>query len=148
MIWGEIFGNQKTDNVFLQGNLNGQIYIDNVINNSLVPLFTAQPQLTLMQDGATPHTARVVAEHLANLGIAVLPWPSKSPDLNPIEHLWDQLERRVRARQHPPTNLAELCRALQEEWDAIPAERVRRLTVSMRRRCLAVMAANGGHTRY
>ena len=148
MIWGEIFGNQKTDNVFLQGNLNGQIYIDNVINNSLVPLFTAQPQLTLMQDGATPHTARIVADHLANLGIAVLPWPSKSPDLNPIEHLWDQLERRVRARQQPPTNLAELCRALQEEWDAIPAERVRRLTVSMRRRCLAVMAANGGHTRY
>ena len=148
MIWGGIFGNQKTGLVFIQGNLNAQMYIDNVINDSVVPLFAAQPQLTLMHDGATPHTARIVADHLANLGIAVLPWPSKSPDLNPIEHLWDQLERRVRARQQPPTNLAELRQALQEEWDAIPADRVRRLTSSMRRRCLAVMAANGGHNRY
>ena len=83
------------------------------------------------------HTARIFADHLANLGIAVC-----------IEHLLDQLERRVRARQQPLTSLAELPRALQEEWVAIPEERVRRLTISMRRRCLAVMAANGGHTRY
>ena len=73
--------------MFLQEKLNGQICIDNVINNSIVPLFAAQPQLTLMLDGANPQTARIVADHLANLGIAVLPWPSKSSDLNPIEHL-------------------------------------------------------------
>ena len=84
---GGIYGNLKTDLVFLQEKLNGQICIDNVINNSIVPLFAAQPQLTLMLDGANPHTARIVADHLANLGIAVLPWPSKSSDLNPIEHL-------------------------------------------------------------
>ena len=134
--------------MFLQEKLNGQIYIDNVINNSIVPLFAAQPQLTLMQDGAIPHTARIVADHLANLGIAVLPWPSKSSDLNPIEHLWDQLEMRARARQQPQTSLAELRRALQEELVAIPDDRVRRLTISMLRRCLAVMAANDGHNRY
>ena len=69
------YGNLKTDLVFLQEKLNGQIYIDNVINNSIVPLFAAQPQLTLMLDGAIPHTARIVADHLANLGIVVLPWP-------------------------------------------------------------------------
>ena len=101
-----------------------------------------------MHDGAIPHTAKIVGDRLANLGIAVLPWPSEPPDLNPIEHLWDQLERRVRARQQPLTSLAELPRALQEEWVAIPEERVRRLTISMRRRCLAVMAANDGHNHY
>ena len=46
--WGGGYGNLKTDLVFLQEKLNGQIYIDNVINNSIVPLFAAQPQLTLM----------------------------------------------------------------------------------------------------
>ena len=55
-----------------------------------------------------PHTARAVGQHLANLGIVVLPWTSKSPDLNPIEHIWDELERRLRARQQEPATLAEL----------------------------------------
>ena len=55
-----------------------------------------------------PHTACAVGQHLANLGIAVLPWTSKSPDLNPIEHIWDELERRLRARQQEPATLAEL----------------------------------------
>ena len=64
------------------------------------------------------------------------------------EHLWDELERRLRARQHEPATLAELRRALEEEWAAIPQERVRRLIVSMRARCGAVVAANGGHTAY
>ena len=46
------------------------------------------------------------------------------------------------------TSFGDLRRALQEEWVAIPEERVRRLTISMRRRCMAVMAANDGHNRY
>ena len=144
MIWGGM----KTDLVFIQGNLNHRIYINDVINNTIIPLFAAHPQMTLMHDNATPHVARAVTQHLANLGIQVLPWPSKSPDLNPIEHLWDQMERELRARPQPPTNLGELRQALQEVWDAVPAHRVRRLTSSMRRRCLATMAAFGGHTRY
>ena len=148
MVWGGIYGNQKTDLIQLYGNLDAQGYINNVINPAIVPLFAANPHLTLVHDGATPHTARVTNQHLANLGVPVLPWPSKSPDLNPIEHLWDQLERRIRARQHPPATLGELRNALEEEWNNIPADRVRRLTGSMRRRCLATMAAFGGHTRY
>ena len=145
---GGIHGNQKTDLVQLYVTLNAEGYMNNVINQELVPLFTTNPNLTLMHDGATPHTARVTAQHLANLGIPVLPWPSKSPDLNPIEHLWDHLEKRIRARQHPPADLGELRDALDEKWNAIPAERVRRLTGSMRRRCLSTMAAFGGHTGY
>ena len=58
------------------------------------------------------------------------------------------LEMRVRARQQPQTSLAEQRRALQDELVAIPDDRVRRLTISMLRRCLAVMAANDGHNRY
>ena len=108
MVWGGIFHNQKTDLVFIDETLNAQRYKDQVINAAVVPLFAAQPQLTLMHDGATPHTARAVGQHLANLGIAVLPWTSKSPDLNPIEHIWDELERRLRTRQHEPATLAEL----------------------------------------
>jgi transposase len=46
--------------------------------------------------------------------VAVLPWPSKSPDLNPIEHFWDDLDRRVRQRQPQPQSLQQLVNALQD----------------------------------
>ena len=49
-------------------------------------------------------------------GVQVLPWPVFLPDLNPIEHLWDQLGKRVYSRCHPPINLQQLAMALQEEF--------------------------------
>ena len=80
--------------------------------------------------------------------IRVLPWPSMSPDLNPIEHLWDELGHRVRSRLNPPETLDQLRRALVVEWTNIPIDFVRNLIRSMRRRCQAVINAKGGHTRY
>ena len=47
-------------------------------------------------------------------------WPSQSPDLNPIEHLWDELERRIRKRNPLLKNKSKLIAALQEEWEQIP----------------------------
>ena len=75
-------------------------------------------------------------------------WPAVSPDMNPIEHLWDELGRRVRRRQNPPRNVRELGQALQQEWRNIPRRTIRRLTRSMRQRLRAVIDNNGGHTRY
>jgi transposase len=80
--------------------------------------------------------------------ISELPWPSKSPDLNPIEHLWDQLDKSVRQRQPPPQTLDQLRQMLQQEWRTIPRNNVRNLIESMLRRGRTVLAARGGHTRY
>ena len=49
--------------------------------------------------------------------VKVLEWPSQSPDLNPTEHLWTELRKRVRARR--PTNLTQLHQLCQEEWAKI-----------------------------
>jgi transposase len=55
-------------------------------------------------------------DFLEQNNINVLPWPSKSPDLNPIERLWDRLDKRVRQRQPPPQTLDQLRQVLQQEW--------------------------------
>ena len=83
------------------------------------------------------------AEH-----IPVLDWPAYSPDMSPIEHLWDVLDRRVRDRVPVPGNVQQLRVALQQEWNNIPQATIDNLINSMRRRCVALRDANGGHTRY
>uniref|UniRef100_A0A8C5FTC3 Tc1-like transposase DDE domain-containing protein n=1 Tax=Gadus morhua TaxID=8049 RepID=A0A8C5FTC3_GADMO len=75
-------------------------------------------------------------------------WPASSSDLNPIENLWDQPGRAVRARVTNTTTLADLRQSLDEEWDAIPQQCATRLVFSMRRRCQAVVAVYVSSTRY
>ena len=75
-------------------------------------------------------------------------WAALSPDLSPIEHLWDELSRRVRHRQNPRETLQELRDALVHEWNNIRQAFIQRLIGSICRRCQAVVAERGGHTRY
>ena len=102
----------------------------------------------LMDDNARPHWGRVVTEFLACAGIERMVWPSNSPDLNPIEHLWDQLKRSVCRRITEYSTLADLAQLLQEEWTAIPQRRVSRLVNTMRQCCLEVIEKRGGYTHY
>ena len=80
--------------------------------------------------------------------LSCLPWPAQSPDLNPIEHLWDVLERKVRSRWPLPKNKKELVNVLQEEWSKIEPEVLENLVESIPRRVKAVIEAKGCPTRY
>ena len=122
-------------------------YRDEILRSVAVPL-VQQRNLILQQDNARPHVARVCQDFLANNNIAPLAWPPYSPDLTPIEHMWDELDRRVRKRRNPPATLAQLRNALIDEWNNIPMRTVNALVNSIQRRIRAATAARGGHTRY
>ena len=100
-------------------------------------------------DNARCHVARVSMDFLNANHIRTLPcMPALSPDLNLIEHLWDEFGRRVRNGLNPPETLDELRRALIQKWNNIPHAFKRNLIGFMRRRCHAVINTNGRHTRY
>lgn len=149
MVWGGIHTNGRTPLYLVQGMLTGLRYRDEILGPIVQPALQAIGEGAILQDdNAPPHRARVVTDFLQDQNIQRLNWPSRSPDLNPIEHLWDLLGRRVRANHPPPANLPQLYRFLQQEWDAIPQRTLRSLVHSMRQRCIECAAANGGHTRY
>jgi transposase len=100
------------------------------------------------QDNALCHKVRKTTQWLADQGIATLSWPPYSPDLNPIEHLWDELERAIHKRAEYPTNIEQLKTALHEEWNRPPDELRHTLVDLMPNRVAAVHAAKGYPTAY
>ena len=100
-----------------------------------------------MHDNGRPHDARLCRQFLNRNNVNVLPWPAVSPDMNPIEHIWDYLGRKVRARGNE-NNLRDLENALIKECNNIPNVVIRRYVRSMRGRLAACINSRGGHTRY
>ena len=147
MVWAAISRAQRSPLIHIEGRLNAVRYVDQVLRPHALPLLD-RPEAVFQHDNARPHSARHTTQFLNQNGVHVLPWPSMSPDMNPIEHLWDELDRRVRGRPEAPTTRQELFNALQVEWDAMPQQLIRRLVDSMPRRCQELVAANGGHTHY
>ncbi|GFU49790.1 RING finger protein 17 [Trichonephila clavipes] len=84
-----------------------------------------------MDDNATCHRTLAVQDCLDSEDIQCLVWPARSPDLNPIENMWDALGRQVAGRNYPPTNKNTLIRALTEEWDKVPQQLLDNVVQSM-----------------
>ncbi|KAJ4450211.1 hypothetical protein ANN_01618 [Periplaneta americana] len=94
-----------------------------------------------------PHVSAATVQWYADNNVHLLDWPAQSPDLNPIEHIWDELDRRLRSREMRPTSIVQLSARLQEEWRRIPVDILHKLVDSMPDKVAAVTATRGGTTR-
>ncbi|GBM13753.1 hypothetical protein AVEN_90017-1 [Araneus ventricosus] len=102
----------------------------------------------LMDDNAHPHRARLVRSYLESETIPRMAWLARSPDLNPIEHVWVMLGRRIACRSVPLGTLQELQQALLQEWPLLPQQAINDIIASMPRCCQACISARWYHTRY
>jgi transposase len=69
-----------------------------------------------MDDNARPNRSRAVTAYLQSEAVTYVPWRAMSPDLNPIEHIWDMLGRRIHAREPPVQNIRQLKATFHQEW--------------------------------
>jgi transposase len=96
--------------------MTGVRYRDEILDGYVRPYAGAVgPEFILMDDNARPHRARVVEQYLEQETIVYMDWPARSPNLNPIEHVWNMLQVVLSRRRVQLTTLAELGNALVEE---------------------------------
>jgi hypothetical protein len=147
MAWGGISQKGKTPLFCFTDIMDGPFYV-NILQSQLLPAARNmyRRRWRLQQDNDPKHTSRVAKEFIAENRICVIDWPSNSPDLNPIENMWQIIKNKVEKRM--PQNVDELTRFLIEEWEAIPQETVNNLVSSMKNRCELVLTNNGNRIPY
>ncbi len=94
------------------------------------------------QDNAPRHKAQIISDWFLEHDneFTLLKWPPQSPDLNPIEHLWDVVEREIHIMDVQPTNLQQLRDAIMTIWTKISEECFQHLE-SMPRKIKTVLKA-------
>ena len=148
MIWGCFSAKGPGRLHCLKDIMDGQMY-RRILGRNILPSVRAMglsPGWIFQHDNDPKHTAKKTKAYLAGKGFRVLPWPSQSPDLNPIENLWRVLKTRVAHRQ--AKNLTELQKICTEEWGKIPPAVCAKLVSGYRRRLTAVIAQRGYTTKY
>ena len=126
--------------------MNSNIYCD-ILKQSMIPsLWKLGRRAVFQHDNDPKHTSKTTTALLKKLRVKVMDWPSISPDLNPIEHLWGILKRKVKQRK--VSNIHQLRDVIKDEWKRIPVATCEVLVNSMPKRVKAVLENNGGHTKH
>ncbi|GFU65759.1 transposable element Tc3 transposase [Trichonephila clavipes] len=150
LVWGGIMlGSRRELHIFDAGSVNGTRYCNEILL-PYVRLFRGAMglQFLFMDDNAPCHRTVAAEQLLDSEDIERMDWPARSPDLNPIEHVWNFLGRRFAARTLPPVTIRELRLALQDEWATMPQQLIDILILSMGRHCETCLAVRGDHIPY
>jgi transposase len=156
MFWGSFNGSVKGPALFWEkdwGSITSESYCQHVVPliEGWIRLNERQdhPQrLFFMQDNAKAHYAAATRADLQERDIQVINWPPFSPDLNPIEMVWNKMKDYIQEHFGERLSYDALRRAVNEAWEAIEESYLTELLSKMRARCQAVIDANGMHIKY
>ncbi|CAJ0963250.1 unnamed protein product [Ranitomeya imitator] len=143
MVWGAMSAAGVGPLCFIKGRVNAASYQE-ILEHFMLPsaeMLYGDEDFIFQHDLAPAHSAKTTGKWFTDHGITVLNWPANSPDLNPIENLWDIVKRKLRDAR--PNTLDELKAAIEASWASITSQQCHRLIASMPRRIEAVISAKG-----
>jgi hypothetical protein len=151
MMWGCMGWDGVGYATRIEGRMDAELYtsiLEDELQQSLDHYDISPTDFIFQQDNDPKHTSKMARKWFEDHGITVMKWPAQSPDLNPIEHLWHHLKRRLDDYEESPNGLHELWARCEVEWEKIDKSACQSLIESMPRRIEAVIRAKGGYTKY
>lgn len=147
MVWGCFSRDGVGPLHLIEGIMNGPKYTE-IVQNVMLPHAKSKmaKNWLFQQDNDPKHTSKVAKDCFKSKKIKVLEWPSQSPVMNPIEHLWEELDMQVRLKNN--TSKEVLFSNLKECWKNIKMDKLIKLVDSMPDRLRAVIDAKGYATKY
>ena len=151
-VWGCFSFHGVGTHYRIEGKMTGEMY-RSILKHRMAPHHkelkkTRGTDFIFQHDNDPKHTSKKAKNYLSNQKYNVLEWPSQSPDLNPIEHLWQQVKRAIYYRVDRASSLDHLFQIVKEEWEKIPVANMQKLVHSMPDRCKEVIKKKGGSTKY
>ena len=135
----------------INGNMDGELY-RSILGGELIQTLEwyglQRDGIVFQHDNDPKHTAIATKKWLGDNQFQVMIWPPQSPDMNPIEHMWNELDRRIRKRLVLPKSTDDLWAAIEEEWEAIPQSTCQNLIKTIPERIHDLWKAKGGITRW
>src|SRR5215212_3334475 len=151
MFWGCMTSKGIGYGCRIDGNMDAQLYVD-ILDDHLLQTIRYykldRDKVIFQQDNDSKHTSHLAHKWFEENGIEVLDWPPQSPDLSPIEHIFEHLKRKLAEYEFAPSGILELWERVEVEWDKITADVCINLIESIPRRIAAVLKARGGYTKY
>jgi transposase len=151
MFWGSMLWEGPGYGTKINGRMDADLYIgilEDELQQGLQHYGKDIEDVVFQQDNDPKHKSKKATNWLNDSGLEIMVWPPQSADLNPIEHLWHYLKKRLAEYEVPPRSIQELWERVQKKWDKIPASVCQNLIESMPRRIQAVLEAKVGYTKY
>lgn len=133
--------------VFIDGTMDAIGYVD-ILSRNLQASATKMglSSFIFQQDNDPKHTAKLTKKYFERKNIRTLCWPAQSPDMNPIENLWGLIKTKIAEKK--PKNINELKQIISKEWSELSVSVCQKYAMSFRKRTMALIRAEGKHTKY